>query len=139
MVDDQHYAIARQVLQANEFMSIASATPDGNPWVVAVRNRGFVGGCLKWSSDPSRIHSEMIKQNARIGYLLYDSSPRIGDQAKLALYGRAIVDAIEPDEIEGETYSARITEAWALVTEKVDGHWRPKVGLDHTKIEDVQK
>jgi len=137
LADEPNYELARKVLQANEFMSLASSTADGDPWVVAVRNRGYIGGCLKWSSDPSRMHSEMIKQNPRIGYLIYDSSPRVGDQAKPALYGRATVDSVQPDNIEGETYSARITEIWLLVSEMVNGKWRPKVKLNAAKIGDV--
>lgn len=131
------YQVAREVLQTNQFMSIASSTPDGNPWTVAVRNRGFINGRLKWSSKPDRYHSELIKENSQIAFLLYDSTARVNDEAKLALYGRAVVDSIEPDKIEGETYLAKITEAWSLVSEKVDGEWRPKVKIDSSKIGDI--
>lgn len=138
MADRDHYEVAREVLRTNEFMSIASATPDGNPWVVAVRNRGFIDGCLRWSSDPNRHHSKMIKRNPRIGYLLYDSSARVEDEAKLALYGHAVVETTIQDDIEGQSYLARITEAWALVSEMVDGQWREKVELDPAKIGDIR-
>lgn len=133
------YQVAREALQTNDFMSIASSTPDGNPYVVAVRNRGFIDGRIKWSSKPTRYHSELIKENANIAFLLYDSSPRINDEAKLAVYGRATVDLIEPDNIEGETYVAKVMEVWSLVSEKVDGEWRPKVKIDASKIGDVVK
>lgn len=137
LADRDPYDIAREVLRTNEFMSIASATLDGNPWVVAVRNRGFLDGCLRRSSDPTRHHSQLIKRNPRIGYLLYDSSSRVADEAKLALYGQAVVDAGVPDEIEGEAYLARITDAWVLISEMVNGQWRPKVKVDPVKIGDV--
>lgn len=137
LADPDYYDVAREVLRTNEFMSIASATLDGIPWVVAVRNRGFTDGCLRWSSDPTRHHSKMIKRNPRIGYLLYDSSPSVEDEAKLALYGQATVDTMVPDDIEGESYLARVTEAWVLITEMVDGEWRQKVSLDPAKIGDV--
>lgn len=79
----------------------------------------------------------MIKENPRIAYLIYDSSSRIDDQATLALYGRASVENIQTDDIEGETYFARITEAWTVVSEKVNGTWRLKVQIDPAQIGDV--
>jgi hypothetical protein len=139
LADIDYYEVAREVLRHNMFMSIASATPDGDPWLVAVRNRGFVDGCLSWSSEPDREHSKLIKRNERVAYLLYDSSPRLDDEPKLALYGRAVVEEIKPDAIEGETYIARLTTAWALKSEKVDGVWRSKVEIDPAKIGDVPK
>ncbi len=138
MADEQDYEVAREAL-ANDFMSIASSTPDGNPWVVAVRNRGFLDGRLRWSSQPDRYHSELIKDNAQVAFLLYAPSPRVDDEATLALYGRAVVDSIEQDAIEGETYFATVTEAWSLISEKVDGQWRQKVQVDPSKIGDVRK
>lgn len=139
MSDIDYYEVAREVLRANDFMSIASATLDGDPWLVAVRNRGFIDGRIRWSSQPDRVHSQLIKENDRIAFLLFDSTPSVPGEPKLALYGRAVVDSIEPDEIEGENYAAKLGTTWCLVSEKVGGTWRQKVEIDPSKIGDIPK
>jgi pyridoxine/pyridoxamine 5'-phosphate oxidase len=66
-------AIARRVIDSNQFMTIGTADDEGVPWVspvwyAAVDYREFF-----WVSDPEARHSRNIAARPRVAIVLFDS------------------------------------------------------------------
>jgi pyridoxine/pyridoxamine 5'-phosphate oxidase len=122
--DGDPAAIARGVIDANAFMTLATADPDGRPWATPVwfahrDHREFV-----WVSRPDARHSVNLAERPRLAIAIFDSTQQPGDVAAVYVEaeggevtdGSELVDAVE--------VFARRSEAHGLstwTTENVTG------------------
>ena len=70
----------REVLESTQFCIIATATPDGRPWVSPVFFN-YDGDCrLVWESANEALHSQLIARNPRIAVVVADfaATPAVG-------------------------------------------------------------
>src|SRR5262245_35146404 len=90
-------ADARRIIDANVYMTLATADVEGRPWASPVwfaheEHRRFV-----WVSRPGRRHSRNLAHRPHAGIVIFDSTPRQG--APEAVYVDAEVERVaEADE-----------------------------------------
>ncbi|GAA1511142.1 nitroimidazol reductase NimA-like FMN-containing flavoprotein (pyridoxamine 5'-phosphate oxidase superfamily) [Agromyces terreus] len=91
-------ATARRILDANAYLTLATADASGRPWATpvwfAVRDlREFV-----WVSRPARRHSANIAARAEIALTVYDSTTPVGEAS--AVYAEALAEPVPDDGVE---------------------------------------
>src|ERR1051325_9983052 len=72
-------ALARRVIDANHYMTIATREPDGGPRVSpafysAARYRDFY-----WVSSPEARHSRNVETAPAVAIVIFDSTARVGE------------------------------------------------------------
>jgi nitroimidazol reductase NimA-like FMN-containing flavoprotein (pyridoxamine 5'-phosphate oxidase superfamily) len=100
-------AIARGIIDANAYMTLATADGDGRPWVSPVwfahrDHREFL-----WVSRPEARHSRNLSARSQVALVIFDSTVPPG--AAEAVYAEGIAEALTgPDREQGiEAYSRR--------------------------------
>jgi uncharacterized protein YhbP (UPF0306 family) len=71
-------AVAREIIDTNQYMVLATADEAGRPWISPVwfahdRYRSFL-----WLSRPGRKHSQLISDRREVAITIFDSRQRIG-------------------------------------------------------------
>jgi pyridoxine/pyridoxamine 5'-phosphate oxidase len=98
---------ARQIVDSNVYMTLATADADGRPWPSPVwfAHEGYAR--FVWVSKPDARHSRNLAVRAETGIVIFDSSARQG--AAQAVYLDAIATRVAEDEEERWTrvFSAR--------------------------------
>lgn len=116
-------AVARQIIDANLYMVLATADADGRPWATPVyfANSGY--GEFFWVSSPERQHSRNIAARPQVGIVVFDSSVPIG--AGQGVYMEAEAEEVTGAELERgiEVFSRRslATGGQAWTTDDVGG------------------
>jgi pyridoxine/pyridoxamine 5'-phosphate oxidase len=98
---------ARQIVDSNVYMTLATADADGRPWPSPVwfAHEGYAR--FVWVSKPDARHSRNLAVRPETGIVIFDSSARLG--AAQAVYLDAIAAQVAQDEEERWTrvFSAR--------------------------------
>jgi nitroimidazol reductase NimA-like FMN-containing flavoprotein (pyridoxamine 5'-phosphate oxidase superfamily) len=104
-------AIARRIIDANNYLTLATADADGTPWATPVwfayeRYTDFL-----WLSRTSTRHSANIARRPEVGIVVFDSTVPIG--AGQAVYVEAAAGPVPADGVAAavEVYSARSVAA----------------------------
>ncbi len=95
--------LAREIIDSNQYMTLATADADGRPWASPVwfaheRYTEFV-----WVSKPEARHSRNLSTRPQAGIVLFDSTVPMGGAR--AVYLEASVERLE-EEAEAERYIA---------------------------------
>jgi nitroimidazol reductase NimA-like FMN-containing flavoprotein (pyridoxamine 5'-phosphate oxidase superfamily) len=95
---DDHATVARRIIDANSYMTLATADADGRPWATPVwfaadRYRDFI-----WLSRPSTRHSTNIAGRPDVGIVVFDSTVAIGQGQ--AVYVEAVAEEVPAAETE---------------------------------------
>jgi nitroimidazol reductase NimA-like FMN-containing flavoprotein (pyridoxamine 5'-phosphate oxidase superfamily) len=108
---EDHAAIARRIIDANNYLTLATADADGRPWATPVwfayeRYTDFL-----WLSRTSTRHSANIAHRPHVGIVVFDSTVPIAEGQ--AVYVEAVAGQVPADEIEAavQVYSARSVAA----------------------------
>ncbi|PWT95813.1 MAG: hypothetical protein C5B53_10875 [Candidatus Melainabacteria bacterium] len=89
---------ARQIVEENRYMTIATAAPDGKPWISPVFFAYDSDYNLFWVSNKNSLHSKLIRQNPRAAIVIFDS--KAGEGEGDAVYFDTLVHELEDlDEI----------------------------------------
>jgi nitroimidazol reductase NimA-like FMN-containing flavoprotein (pyridoxamine 5'-phosphate oxidase superfamily) len=70
---DELREIARSVIDANQFMTLATADADGAPWASPVWYSPHDGGTFYWVSSPEATHSKNIAARPEVAIVIFDS------------------------------------------------------------------
>jgi hypothetical protein len=148
--------LAREIIDANVYMTLATADADGRPWVTPVffAHAGYRE--FFWISSPDARHSLNVAARPEASLVLFDSTVPVGSAA--AVYVTATVDQlteaeieaglavypgppergarrIAPEEVQGaglfRLYRATATEHWILCPSEVRPCPEHGVSLDH--------
>jgi nitroimidazol reductase NimA-like FMN-containing flavoprotein (pyridoxamine 5'-phosphate oxidase superfamily) len=85
-MDDQHVdpdrdpaALAREIIDANRYMTLATADADGRPWAAPVwyAHQGYTD--LFWMSRPTARHSRNLAVRPEVGIVIFDSTVPEGE------------------------------------------------------------
>ncbi len=87
-------AVARQIIDANLYMVLATADADGRPWATPVYFAHSGYGEFLWVSSPDRTHSRNIAARPQVGIVVFDSSVPIGT-------GQGVYMQAEAEEVTG--------------------------------------
>lgn len=108
----------KAIVDANVYMTLATAGPDGTPWASPVwfTHTGYTE--FLWASRPSARHSENIAVRGAVGIVVFDSTVAAGHGR--AVYMEATADTVPPGELDHAiaTYSqecaAQGLPAWTV-------------------------
>ena len=71
-------AMARAIIEANRYMTLATADEDGLPWASPVWFAQASRAEFLWVSDPDTRHSRNIAARPRVGIVIFDSRQPVG-------------------------------------------------------------
>jgi pyridoxine/pyridoxamine 5'-phosphate oxidase len=100
-------ATARRLIEANMYMTIATADADGRPWISPVWFATASDREFLWVSAPGTRHSRNIAARPEVAIVIFDSTVPVG--AAEALYVEAVAEQLADDEVDEaiEIYSGR--------------------------------
>jgi nitroimidazol reductase NimA-like FMN-containing flavoprotein (pyridoxamine 5'-phosphate oxidase superfamily) len=106
--------IAREVIDANKYMTLATADESGRPWASPVYYTPEGHDVFYWASSPDSVHSRNLAQRPELSIVIFDSQARIG--AAEAVYMVARAEIVPDDELErcAELYGSRFPELRAF-------------------------
>lgn len=92
--------IAHRIIEANSYMTLATADETGRPWATPVwfAHSAADGDEFVWVSRPGTRHSENIAERPEVAIVVYDSSVPVGSAA--AVYVVAVAHAVADDDDE---------------------------------------
>jgi nitroimidazol reductase NimA-like FMN-containing flavoprotein (pyridoxamine 5'-phosphate oxidase superfamily) len=106
-------AVAREIVDANRYMTLATADEAGLPWASPVwyAHSGYQD--FLWVSKPEARHSRNLSARPELAIVIFDS--RVVPGAAVAVYMAAEAEQLEGEELEGgiEIFSSR-SEAQGL-------------------------
>ena len=70
---------AKKIIADNMYMTVATASLDGNPWISPVFFAYDDIYNLYWVSDRSSRHSDLIRENSKVAIVIFDSSAPEGE------------------------------------------------------------
>jgi hypothetical protein len=102
---------ARRIVDANSYMTIATADVEGRPWASPVWYAPVTPVELLWVSRPESRHSQNIAARPEIAIVIFDSTVPIG--AAEAVYLEAVAEQLSSDGLD---------EAIATFSERSQAH-----------------
>jgi hypothetical protein len=134
MTDDQDLAaIARAIVDGNDYMTLGTADADGLPWASPVWYAPAGYAEFLWLSSPEALHSRNLAVRAELSIVVFDSRVPIG--AGQAVYMRARAEAVPDADLDGEleVFSrrslARGGREWTR-----DSGWAARLNLYRAKV-----
>jgi pyridoxine/pyridoxamine 5'-phosphate oxidase len=91
-------ALAREIIDSNQYMTLATADADGRPWASPVwfAHQSYTG--FVWVSKPDARHSRNLSARPQAGIVIFDSTVPMGGAR--AVYLEAAAELLEEDEAE---------------------------------------
>jgi nitroimidazol reductase NimA-like FMN-containing flavoprotein (pyridoxamine 5'-phosphate oxidase superfamily) len=102
--------MARGIIDANKYMTLATAGADGSPWASPVFFTPDGYRDLYWVSSPTARHSRNLLDRPAVAIVVFDSHAPVGEAG--AVYMRARAGELPDDEIEAgaERYASRFPD-----------------------------
>ena len=94
-------ADARRIIDANVYMTLASADADGRPWASPVWFAHDEHTRFAWVSRPERRHSRNLAERPQAGIVIFDSTAEQG--AAEAVYADAVAGRVSEEDKERYT------------------------------------
>lgn len=110
-------AVVRAIVDANRYMTLASADGDGRPWATPVwyAHEGYTE--FLWVSRPEARHSRNLASRSQLGIVIFDSTVPVGGAQ--AVYVEAAGEELSGPELDrGIAIYSRRSEAHEA------GEWR---------------
>ena len=83
---------ARHVIDANSYLTLATADRDGRPWATPVWFAALDLRDFVWVSRPGTRHSRNIAERAEVAMTVFDSTVAVGDA--IAVYVEAVAGEV---------------------------------------------
>lgn len=108
---ENYEAQAKKIITDNIYMTIATASPDGKPWISPVFFAYDDVYNLYWVSDRNSRHSNLIRENNKVAIVIFDSSAPEGEGDGVYFEAR-VVELNNTQEIKKGMLilSARVTQ-----------------------------
>lgn len=100
---------AREIIESNIYMTIATAAKDGKPWISPVFFAYDRNYTLYWVSNKDSLHSRLIRENPKVAIVIFDSRAPEGEGDGVYLEAKA-------EEVKDET---EITDAMEILNKRV--------------------
>jgi nitroimidazol reductase NimA-like FMN-containing flavoprotein (pyridoxamine 5'-phosphate oxidase superfamily) len=105
MLDD----LARTIIDANRYVTLATAGADGRPWATPVWYAAASPRELLWVSRPAARHSRNVAARPEVAAAIFDSHVAIGE-------GQAVYVAGVAEQLAGDAAAAAV-EAFSRVSQ----------------------
>ena len=103
-------AVAREIIDANLYMTLATADGDGRPWAAPVWYAHQDYNDLYWMSRPGARHSRNLAVRPEVGIVIFDSTVPEGNGQ--AVYVEALAEELgQAERDEGIAIVSRRSEA----------------------------
>ncbi len=100
---DQNSEKARKIIADNKYITFATASKDGVPWVTPVYSaRDIKTYTFYWISPKNTLHSQLIRNNEQIAIVIFDSRAPEGTGEGVYIRAKAY-ELDDPKEIETAT------------------------------------
>ena len=96
---------AKQIIESNIYMTLATASKSGQPWISPVFFVYDASYNLYWISSKESRHSNLVRGNNKVAIVIFDSSAIEGE-------GDAVYLEAEAEEMNDESEIAEIAEIW---------------------------
>ena len=103
--------MARRVIDANHYMTVATRDPDGQARLSPVYYTAARYSDLYWVSSPGAQHSRNLVEHPDVKIVIFDSTAQVGEGE--AVYLAASARAIEDEELDAACAEAFRTTAGA--------------------------
>lgn len=99
--------MARRIIDANRYLTLATADADGRPWATPVWFAPDGYTTFVWASRPDARHSRNIAGRPNVGIVIFDSTVPVGGAQ--AVYVEALAEQVPAADLEPAiaTYSHR--------------------------------
>ena len=97
MTQEEYVQKVRKIIEKNVFMTIATATPDGEPWVTPVFYSYDGELNFYWYSSSRTKHSQLIAKNKKVAVTIFNSNASEEDTAGVYITGKA--HEVEKDDL----------------------------------------
>lgn len=87
---------AREIIESNIYMTIATAAKDGKPWISPVFFAYDQNYNLYWVSNRDSLHSNLIRKNPQVAIVIFDSRAPEGE-------GDGVYFEAKAEELNNET------------------------------------
>ena len=104
-------AMARRVIDANHYMTLATLEQDGQARLSPVYYTAARYADFYWVSSPGARHSRNVAERPEVKIVIFDSTARVGDGE--AVYLTATAEPVREEELERVTAEAFRTTAGA--------------------------
>jgi putative heme iron utilization protein len=102
--------LARAIIDANRYMALGTADPDGHPWVSPVWFASEDYKHFHWVSSPDARHSRNLAARQEVAIAIFDSTVPVGGAQAVYMSGRA--EELTSGELErGSEVFGRLSEA----------------------------
>jgi nitroimidazol reductase NimA-like FMN-containing flavoprotein (pyridoxamine 5'-phosphate oxidase superfamily) len=91
-------ATGRRLVEANRYMTLATADADGRPWASPVWYAPDGDAGFLWVSDPEARHSRNVAARPEVAIVIFDSTVPVGGAE--ALYCDAVVEQLADAALE---------------------------------------
>ncbi len=91
MAETENLKTAKKVLEKIPYMTLATVTPDGQPWNSPVYTAYTKDYTFYWASDQANIHSQNIKNNSNVFAVIFDSTASANTGFGIYLKGKATI------------------------------------------------
>jgi uncharacterized protein YhbP (UPF0306 family) len=100
--------LAREIVEKNQYLTIATVDKEGNPWISPVCYANDRSGKLYFASIPSSRHSQNIKLNRKAAVTIFDSRQNWGEGVGLQFEAEISECSLRETLKAGKTYLSRI-------------------------------
>jgi nitroimidazol reductase NimA-like FMN-containing flavoprotein (pyridoxamine 5'-phosphate oxidase superfamily) len=91
--------LARTIIDANRYMTLGTADPNGHPWVSPVWFASDDYEHFHWVSSPEARHSRNVAGRPEVAIAIFDSTVPVGGAQAVYMSGRA--EELAGSELEG--------------------------------------
>jgi uncharacterized protein YhbP (UPF0306 family) len=98
MVEQDLAAVARTIIDANRYMTLATADAQGQPWASPVFYATADYTEFYWASAPQTTHSENLAQRPQVSIVIFDSTAPEGTGQ--AVYLSATAEQVHDDDLD---------------------------------------
>lgn len=88
--EDYYYQRAAEIISRIQYATLATVTPEGDPWnspAYAVHDKQW---CFYWFSDKNNQHSRNVRHTGRVFIVVYDSTVPEGEGEGVYIQARAV-------------------------------------------------
>jgi hypothetical protein len=118
MTSERLNELARTIIDANRYMALGTADPDGHPWVTPVWFASDDYRHFLWVSSPDARHSRNVAARPEVAIAIFDSTVPVGGAQAVYMSGRG-------EELTGTELERGIDTFGRLSEADVGRRWGP--------------
>lgn len=87
---------AKKIIEENIYLTLATSSKDGNPWVSPLFFAYDENYTFFWVSGKDALHSKLIRENSKVAIVIFDST--VSEGKGDGVYFKAIVEELNQEK-----------------------------------------